>query len=262
MAPKKKGNKKGQDDWEADLGETIPPADQAENGADEEDGEDGSGGLMAMLRKNKQKRKEKGLPEVEAAETPEQDEAPVQVAQEATMEDEFALPEKKGKGGNKGKQAPKKATEDDDEGDGTGRVLTKAEKEKLKKEREKQRKKEQVCWQWLISSPTATSGICSTAAISNITLTGCQEEDPHPSSKGTGASQGSSSGKEGRSRASRQRTGIGGRQQEEEDSCAPCPNSEATGGNPSSSGGRTEVNGRTQSRDRGGRETGGGGDQA
>ena len=56
------------------------------------------------------------------------------------MDDEFALPEKKGKGG-KGKQAPKK---NDDEVGESGRVLTKAEKEKLKKEREKQRKKEQV----------------------------------------------------------------------------------------------------------------------
>lgn len=153
MAPKKKGNKKGQDDWEADLGETIAPADQPENGNgaagenDAEDEEDG-GGLMAMLRKNKQKRKEKGLPEVEAAETPEQDAAAVvaKVAEEANADDEFALPDKKGKGG-KGKQAPKKAAaaaDDDDEGNDTGRVLTKAEKEKLKKEREKQRKKEQV----------------------------------------------------------------------------------------------------------------------
>ena len=158
MAPKKKGNKKGQDDWEAELGETIAPAGQPENGNgaagenDAEGEEDGAGGLMAMLRKNKQKRKEKGLPEVEAAETPEQDApaAVAKVAEEANMDDEFALPDKKGKGG-KGKQAPKKAAaaaaaaDDDDEGDGTGRVLTKAEKEKLKKEREKQRKKEQVC---------------------------------------------------------------------------------------------------------------------
>jgi translation initiation factor 5B len=150
MAPKKKGNKKAQDDWEADLGESIAPAApaaQPENGAPEEDGEEGSGGLMAMLRKNKQKRKDKGLPEVQAAETPEPEAVP-QVAQEANVDDEFALPEKKGKGGNKGKQPPKKnepaPAAADDDGDGTGRVLTKAEKEKLKKEREKQRKKEQV----------------------------------------------------------------------------------------------------------------------
>lgn len=145
MAPKKKNNKKGQqDDWEADLGETIAPnggepVEAAEG--DAEDGEDGSGGLMAMLRKNKQKRKDKGLPEVEAAETPAQEE-PAKQAQEADLDDEFALPDKKGKGG-KGKQAQQKKAEpaDDDTG---GRILTKAEKEKLKKEREKQRKKDNV----------------------------------------------------------------------------------------------------------------------
>lgn len=149
MAPKKKGNKKGQDDWEAELGETVAPdaaAAQPDAANDEEDGEDGSGGLMAMLRKNKQKRKERGLPEVEAAETPEQDPV-IQAPQEANMDDEFALPEKKGKGGNKGKQGAKKEEGAGEEVNESGRVLTKAEKEKLKKEREKQRKKEQVS-QW------------------------------------------------------------------------------------------------------------------
>jgi translation initiation factor 5B len=69
--------------------------------------------------------------------------------EEANLDDEFALPDKKGKGG-KGKQAPAKSAEpatapkDDEELGEGGRVLTKAEKEKLKKEREKQRKKEQV----------------------------------------------------------------------------------------------------------------------
>ncbi|KAL6860525.1 eukaryotic translation initiation factor 5B [Amphichorda felina] len=146
MAPKKKGNKKAQDDWETELGESIAPAgEQPENGtAENADADDddaaGAGGLMAMLRKRKEKRKQKGLPEEEQAETTGEPTLPPQTAQEANMDDEFALPEKKGKGG-KGKQAPKKA--DDDVGE-SGRVLTKAEKEKLKKEREKQRKKEQA----------------------------------------------------------------------------------------------------------------------
>ncbi|CAH0001260.1 unnamed protein product [Clonostachys byssicola] len=151
MPPKKKNNKKAQDDWEADLGETIapnggaPPAADADAAANEDGEEEAAGGLMAMLRKNKQKRKDKGLPEVEAAETP-VDEAPVlKTAQEANMDEEFALPEKKGKGGKGGKQAQQKKAEPqggNDDGDGSGRILTKAEKEKLKKEREKQRKKE------------------------------------------------------------------------------------------------------------------------
>ncbi|EGY13690.1 eukaryotic translation initiation factor 5B [Verticillium dahliae VdLs.17] len=127
MAPKKKGNKKGgDDDWEAELGESI---------------EEEAGGLMATLRKNREKRKKKGLQDEEEA--PEAA-APV----EATAEDEWALPEKKGKGG-KGKQADKSAAAAGDAGAGDGadgaepgRVLTKAEKEKIKKEKEKQRKKE------------------------------------------------------------------------------------------------------------------------
>ncbi|VUC35767.1 unnamed protein product, partial [Clonostachys rosea] len=42
MAPKKKNNKKAQDDWEADLGETIAPNGgdpPAENADANEDGE-------------------------------------------------------------------------------------------------------------------------------------------------------------------------------------------------------------------------------
>ncbi|ROW05669.1 hypothetical protein VMCG_05276 [Cytospora schulzeri] len=150
MAPKKKGNKKAQDDWEAELGETIAPANgdeapaAAENNDAAADAEEGpaAGGLMALMKKNKEKRKKKGLSDdvpVEEAEPAEEKAAPV----EANMDDEFALPEKKGKGG-KGKQQQQAAKGGDDETDASGRVLTKAEKEKLKKEREKQRKKEQA----------------------------------------------------------------------------------------------------------------------
>lgn len=146
MAPKKKG-KKQDDDWEAELGETIAPvADTADAPPPADDDEPAAGGLMALLRKKKEKRKAKGLSEDFPAEEPQQEE-PAQdltakAAVEADLDDEFALPEKKGKGG-KGKQQPAKAAADD-ETDASGRVLTKAEKEKAKKEREKQRKKEQV----------------------------------------------------------------------------------------------------------------------
>ncbi|KAK1472996.1 hypothetical protein CCUS01_05603 [Colletotrichum cuscutae] len=147
MPPKKKGNKaRANDDWENELGETIAPAAaapaaDAEKPAEGEPEEEVSG-LMATLRKNREKRKKKGIEEPVAE--PEQEDAPSpslaeKAPQEATMDDEFALPEKKGKGG-KGKQAQAAAPADDDEN--SGRVLTKAEKEKLKKEREKQRKKE------------------------------------------------------------------------------------------------------------------------
>ncbi|KAH0600584.1 hypothetical protein MHUMG1_01582 [Metarhizium humberi] len=160
MPPKKKGNKKAQDDWEADLGETIPPhaTEPNDNAADanadaDANGDDatGGGGLMAMLRKNKEKRKKKGLADddlVQGEDTPGADSAELnsKAPQEATLEDEFALPEKKGKAA-KGKPAAKKgepADDDDDDDVNGGRILTKAEKEKLKKEREKQRKKEQA----------------------------------------------------------------------------------------------------------------------
>ncbi|KAF7547791.1 hypothetical protein G7Z17_g7474 [Cylindrodendrum hubeiense] len=151
MPPKKKGNKKAQDDWESELGETVAPQAPAADAGDanddaNDDDEAGGGGLMAMLRKNKERRKKKGIvdeePEAEAVEeTPAEDlsaKAPV----EANMDDEFALPEKKGKGGKNKQQAKKNEPAADD--DGSGRVLTKAEKEKLKKEREKARKKEQA----------------------------------------------------------------------------------------------------------------------
>ncbi|KAF9881368.1 eukaryotic translation initiation factor 5b [Colletotrichum karsti] len=155
MPPKKKGNKaRANDDWENELGESIAPASAtpeaaAETPADEED--DGEvGGLMATMRKNREKRKKKGIEEpVEPIPEPEPSPSLAEKApQEATMDDEFALPQKKGKGG-KGKQAAPAAASpapkaDDGGDDNGGRVLTKAEKEKLKKEREKQRKKEQA----------------------------------------------------------------------------------------------------------------------
>lgn len=150
MAPKKK-SKKQDDDWEAELGESIAPvndnaADAPPPAAADED-EPAAGGLMALLRKKKEKRKAKGLSEDFPAEEPQEEPAPVITAQapiEANLDDEFALPEKKGKGGKGKQQNAKAAAAADDETDATGRVLTKAEKEKAKKEREKQRKKEQV----------------------------------------------------------------------------------------------------------------------
>ncbi|RMJ00536.1 hypothetical protein CDV36_015911, partial [Fusarium kuroshium] len=150
MPPKKKGNKKNQqDDWEAELGESIaPPAadNDAPAGDDNADGDDdaGAGGLMATLRKNKEKRKKKGIVDTAPVEEETPAEEPVNKApEEATMDDEFDLPQKKGKGGKQNKQPAKQAEPAADDGAESGRILTKAEKEKLKKEREKQRKKEQ-----------------------------------------------------------------------------------------------------------------------
>ncbi|PNP52743.1 hypothetical protein THARTR1_06584 [Trichoderma harzianum] len=149
MAPKKKGNKNAQEDWEAELGESIAPAGDAPPAA-EQNGEDdeaaGAGGLMAIMRKNKEKRKKKGIVDEEPAPEPVAEDLSAKAPVEASLDDdEFALPQKKGKGG-KGKPAPAPAAKDNDNDDleEPGRILTKAEKEKLKKEREKQRKREQA----------------------------------------------------------------------------------------------------------------------
>jgi len=155
MPPKKKNNKKA-DDWESELGETPEPVEAAvvENAKDapaEADAEEEfpAGGLMAMMRKRQKKKKGKQADEdfVEGEDPPTEaqpnlaEKAPV----EASIEDEFTLPDKKGKGKNMpAKSEPAKGEDEDEERGADGKVLTKAQKEKLKKEREKQRKKENV----------------------------------------------------------------------------------------------------------------------
>lgn len=157
MPPKKKNNKKGADDWEAELGETpaevaatTPEVSQDAPAEADAEEEFPAGGLMAMMRKRQKKNKKgKGNDEdfVEGEDPPTEEtpdpaeKAPV----EASIEDEFALPDKKGKGkGAPAKTAPAKAAEDGEELGADGKVLTKAQKEKLKKERDKLRKKENV----------------------------------------------------------------------------------------------------------------------
>ena len=171
MAPKKKGNKKGNDDWESELGEAPDPiaaaTQEAKDADDAKDDEDAvssgmGGGLLAALKKNKNQKKKKGkIVEddfVEGEDPPETNglnghaEAlssgglAEKAAVEATSEDLFAEPVAKDKGG-KGKPGKKVEVAQDDaedqDGDGSG-MKSKKEKEKEKKEREKQRKKEQV----------------------------------------------------------------------------------------------------------------------
>ncbi|RDL33680.1 putative Eukaryotic translation initiation factor 5B [Venustampulla echinocandica] len=146
MAPKKKGNKKG-DDWESELGESpaaaAPETNDAPAEADAEE-EFPQGGLMAMLRKKQKKKKNQqteDFVEGEDSTAEPQDSLAEKAPVEASIEDEFALPDKKGKGKNAAAKSTKGADEDDERG-ADGKVLTKAQKEKLKKEREKQRKKE------------------------------------------------------------------------------------------------------------------------
>lgn len=177
MAPKGKKGKKGNDDWDADMGETVDPVAQAEQVAKAEeaakdadaDDNSGGGGLMAALKKNRDKKKKKGKvvedfvegedppdmngDEGTASPAPAAVDLDAKAPEEANLEEEdvFAQPVKKSKGGKQApakKAAPPAEEEDEDGEDGEetgGKVKTKAQKEKEKKEREKQRKKEQVC---------------------------------------------------------------------------------------------------------------------
>jgi hypothetical protein len=162
MAPKKKGNKKAQDDdWEAELGESVAPQDNTAVEAKSEDvaAEDDAagGGLMAALAKRGKKKNKKGGAnlEVEGEDPPPVDGAngddfESKAPQEGTFDDDdedvFAgnYGKKKAKGGAAAKVEEPVEARSESPADGAPRVKTKAEKEKEKKEKEKQRKKELV----------------------------------------------------------------------------------------------------------------------
>ncbi|KAJ6265608.1 glycosyltransferase [Bipolaris maydis] len=148
----KKGNKKAQDDdWEAELGETVAPqnGDAAEAKPEDAAAEDDAagGGLMAALAKRGKKKNKKGAnPDVEGEDPPAdsaggdfQDKAPQEGGFDDDDDDVFAgnYGKKKGKGGATKAEEPAEEKPTD-----APRVKTKAEKEKEKKEKEKQRKKE------------------------------------------------------------------------------------------------------------------------
>lgn len=154
MAPKKKGNKRQEQDWEAELGEDAPAAEPqseeepAAEGAEEETS--GSGGLLAALRKNKTKKAKKGKQDndfVEGEDPTEEANDAVDLASKAPQEGSFEDEEEDVFAGNqksaKAAAAAAKAQKTE-EPEGEFRVKSKKEKEKEKKEREKQRKKEQV----------------------------------------------------------------------------------------------------------------------
>ena len=167
MPPKKKANKKADDDWEADLGESIDPtaappaAEDAPSPEDDDSG--GGGGLLAALKKNKKQKQKKGKavqddylegedpPGTNGVDGHGEPDGIAQIAQkapeDANVDEIFDDQVKKIKGG-KGKQPRGPDTsfysaqvDQEDEG---GSLKSKKEKEKGKKEREKQRKKEQV----------------------------------------------------------------------------------------------------------------------
>lgn len=145
MAPKKKGNKKQEEDWEAELGESAPAADapasdQPADGAENEDEPEATGGLMAALRKNKAKKAKKGKPvnDFVDGEDPAADLAS-KAPEEGTFDEDDVFAGKLKKPIKEVAPSPPVQSED-----GEFRVKSKKEKEREKKEREKQRKKEQV----------------------------------------------------------------------------------------------------------------------
>ena len=175
MAPKRKGIKKVNDDWEAELGEIISStagfvegsqaAETADNIEDDVGGVSEAGGLMAALKKNKSRKQKKGKGIDERfsdGEDPvvtngidggESDNAPpIEVADKlselATTDDTFGMAAMKddcGKG-NQAKAAENIKDAGDVSDEDRGTLKSKKEKEKERKEREKQRKKEQVWW--------------------------------------------------------------------------------------------------------------------
>lgn len=170
MPPKKKGNKKANDDWESEVAETIDPAAAAAQASNSEEAvkdaePDGSvdgvgGGLLASVQRNRKGRAKKGkiaqedfvegesVPSANGVDGDDavKEDTASKAAQEADANDIFSAEPVKGKGG-KGKptkQDPEAADgQDEDKAEGGG-LKSKKEKEKEKKEREKQRKKEQV----------------------------------------------------------------------------------------------------------------------
>lgn len=187
MAPKKKPQKKGNDDWEADLGETLDPSintavdaktaepEQSEDPdrSDLSGGGGGGGGLLAALKKNKSKKQKKGkfvqedyvdgedLSAANGSQDPEGEngieDLAAKVAEDANIEDISTKQPTKPKGGKdkQGKATEVPKVDEDGSEDEAGGLKTKKEKEKERKEREKQRKKEQVA---LVFTPSSVLG--------------------------------------------------------------------------------------------------------
>ncbi|KAL2698530.1 hypothetical protein AAEP93_009918 [Penicillium crustosum] len=148
MAPKKKGNKRQEEDWEADLGESAPTTAPADEQPQEDANEEAApvGGLMAALRKNKAKKAKKGKindfvegEDAEGADTQGAIDLASKQPEEGNFDDDDVFAGKKTK---PIKEVVKPAAEAQPEGE--FRVKSKKEKEREKKEKEKQRKKEQA----------------------------------------------------------------------------------------------------------------------
>lgn len=200
MPPKKQGKNQQQDDWEAELGESITPADgttspaNGEENADAKDGDDADdgGGLLAALKKNRSRKAKKGKGDdfVEgedptAADTADAAGQDPKQPEEGTFDDEddvFAGNAMQGKAVAAAAADKKKQQQDENEDTG-GKMKSKKEKEKERKEKEKQRKKEQVRTFQFPFLPLLVYGFslcCMGVSISNqfyLTIGRRQKED-------------------------------------------------------------------------------------
>jgi translation initiation factor 5B len=141
MAPKKKGGKRQEEDWEADLGESAPTVEAPTEEAQGDNEEAPVGGLMAALRKNKAKKAKKNKDNdfVEGEDPAAGVDLASKQPEEGNFDDDDVFAGKKTK---PIKDIVKPAVEEPEAGE--FRVKSKKEKEREKKEKEKQRKKEQV----------------------------------------------------------------------------------------------------------------------
>ncbi|KAL1957452.1 hypothetical protein VTO42DRAFT_6020 [Malbranchea cinnamomea] len=152
MPPKKKGSKKQQDDWEAELGESITPVNEASSPANgdpdgaaaaPDDDDEFGGGLLAAVRKNKAKKGKKA--KLGNNDFVEGEDLTAKQPEEGTFDDEDdVFSGKKAAANAKAAAAAKKLQQQQEEEEASVRVKSKKEKEREKKEREKQRKKEQA----------------------------------------------------------------------------------------------------------------------
>ena len=173
MAPKKKANRKQDDDWENEaLGEGSAPETgggdvEESNKAEEPDTVGGGGALLAAIKKNKQNKKKKdksendtSIPRDPSLESNQlnghavlTDGGKPQNAEEVAADELFPEPSLNNEGVQKyTKKTDLSHTEGENlDGDATA-LKTKKEKDREKKDREKQRRKEQVSFQMSYAS--------------------------------------------------------------------------------------------------------------
>lgn len=187
MAPKKKGNKRQEEDWEADLGESAPATAPADEQPQEDANEEAApvGGLMAALRKNKAKKAKKGKTndfvegeDAEGADTQGANDLASKQPEEGNFDDDDVFAGKKTK---PIKEVVKPAAEEQPEGE--FRVKSKKEKEREKKEKEKQRKKEQVSFYFFFILKVRSRCRAHLLTCLFLVYIGCHKEEAHPCSR-------------------------------------------------------------------------------